>query len=88
MTKKYIVRLSQTERESLEKLVKTGKRGASVINRARILLKADEEQENGGWRDQEIKEALDTSIRTIERLRQRFVGNDSEVVVSRKACQI
>lgn len=82
MTKKYIVRLSQTERESLEKLVKTGKRAASVINRARILLKADEEQENGGWRDQEIKEALDISIRTIERLRQRFVEDGLDAALT------
>ena len=54
MAKKYVVRLSQTERESLEKLVKTGKRAASTINRGRILLKADEEQEKGGWRDLDI----------------------------------
>lgn len=81
MLKKYIVRLSQAERKSLEKVVRRGKSSASTINRARILLKADEEQENGGWRDQDIKEALDISIRTIERVRQRFVEEGLEAVL-------
>lgn len=81
MVKKYVVRLSQTERESLEKLVRRGKSSASSINRVRILLKADENQENGGWQDQEIKKALDISIRTIERVRQRFVEEGLEAVL-------
>jgi hypothetical protein len=37
MVKKYIVSLSEVERESLEQLVKTGKRAAYTINHARIL---------------------------------------------------
>ncbi len=49
MVKKYIVSLSEVERESLEQLVKTGKRAAYTINHARILLKADQNQVNGSW---------------------------------------
>ena len=41
MPKKYIVDLSQGERESLKKLATTGKQAAYKINHARILLKAD-----------------------------------------------
>ncbi|MGF1570792.1 MAG: helix-turn-helix domain-containing protein [Nodosilinea sp.] len=73
MVKKHIVRLSEAERQSLEQIVMTGKRSASTINHARILLKADSQHPQGSWRDQEIKDALDISIRTIERVRQRFV---------------
>jgi transposase len=73
MVKKYVVSLSEAERHSLEQIVTTGKRSASTINHARILLKADSQQPSGGWRDQDIKDALDISIRTIERVRQRFV---------------
>lgn len=73
MVKKYIVSLSEAERQELEQMVKTGKRAAYTINHARILLKADRNQANGSWRDQEIKEAFGMSIRTIERVRQRFV---------------
>lgn len=73
MVKKYVVSLSEAERQSLEQIVTTGKRSASMMNHARILLKADSQQPTGSWRDQDIKDALDISIRTIERVRQRFV---------------
>ncbi len=38
---KYIVRLTTEERTELEDLIHTGKRAASVLIHARILLKAD-----------------------------------------------
>ena len=79
--KKYIVRLTEAEREFLENLVKKGKSAASKINRGRILLKADENQEKGGWTDKNIGEALDISIRTIERARQRFVEEGLEAAL-------
>lgn len=81
MVKKYIVSLSEAERESLEQLVKTGKRAAYTINHARILLKADRNQANGSWRDQDIKDAFDISLRTIERVRQRFVEEGLEAAL-------
>jgi len=81
MVKKYIVSLSEVERQSLEQLVTTGKRAAYTINHARILLKADSNQANGSWRDQDIKDAFDISIRTIERVRQRFVEDGLEVAL-------
>lgn len=73
MVKKYIVNLSEPERQYLEQFTKTGKHAAYQINHARILLKADCNQSNGSWRDTAIKEALDVSLRTVERVRQRFV---------------
>ena len=38
---KYIVRLTAEERMQLTELISTGRRAASVLARARILLKAD-----------------------------------------------
>jgi transposase len=72
--KKYIVKLTDEEREKLEKMVSRGKRSAKKILRARILLKADEE-----WADEQIAEALDVNVRTIERIRKQLVekGFDS-----------
>jgi len=81
MVKKYIVSLSEEERQSLEQIVTTGKRAAYTINHARILLKADRNQPQGSWRDQDIKEALDISLRTIERVRQRFVKEGLEAAL-------
>lgn len=73
MVKKYIVTLSEEERQFLEQFTTTGKHAAYQINHARILLKADRNQPDGSWCDVAIKEALDISWRTIERGRQRFV---------------
>lgn len=78
MVKKYVVSLSAEERQSLEAMVTTGKRAAYTINHARILLKADRNAPNGSWCDTDIKDALDLSLRTIERVRQRFVEEGLE----------
>ena len=39
--RKYIVKLSDEERERLNTLIQTGKHGARQVLKARILLKAD-----------------------------------------------
>ena len=78
MPKKYIVDLSEEERQSLEKLATTGKHSAYKIIHARILLKADINQADGGWSDSAISKALDLSTSTIVRVRQRFVESGFE----------
>ena len=59
-----------------------GEAAAAKINHARILLKANLNQEDRGWSDQAISQALKISTRTIERVRQRFVeeGLDSALI--------
>lgn len=76
--KKYIVSLTENERQILQELTQKGKAAARKMNHARILLKADINQKNGGWNDQRISQALDISGRTIERVRQRFVEEGLE----------
>lgn len=81
MVKKYIVTLTEEEGQYLEQFTTTGKHAAYQINHARILLKADRNQPNGSWRDEDIKAAFDMSIRTIERVRQRFVEEGMEAAL-------
>ena len=66
--KKYHVDLTAAERDELLRLSRSGKTSGRKLTRARILLKADEQ-----WGDEEIAEAVGTSIATIERTRHRFV---------------
>ena len=40
--KKYVVELTADEREQLHKLISAGSASARMLNRARILLKADD----------------------------------------------
>lgn len=85
--KKYIVCLSADERQPLEKLTTTGRAPAYQVIHARILLKADTHQAGGGWTDKAISQALDVSISTIERVRQRFVEQSLEQALGRKVQQ-
>jgi hypothetical protein len=55
MVKKYIVTLTDQEREKLQQITKKGKHPAYMVNHARILLKADTSQPDGGWTHQRWK---------------------------------
>lgn len=76
MRKKYVVELTQEERERLLKLIRAGEAPARKLNRARILLKADRGEHAGGAgptpSDREIAEMLETSTDTVGRVRERF----------------
>jgi transposase len=82
--KRYVVRLSEEERATLEATVSKGKRPASEILKARILLKADVSEAGEGWSDQRIVQALDTSLSTVYRTRQRLVEQGMDAVLQRK----
>lgn len=67
MKKLYHVKLSAEERAELIDLSSKGKTSARKLNRARVLLLADE-----GKRDQEIRDAVGVKASFVERTRQRF----------------
>ena len=71
MQKKYIIRLSDGEREVLEKLVKKFKGTSQKVRRAQVLLKAD--ADGPAWIDSRIAEAFGCRRQTVETLRRRFV---------------
>ena len=82
--KKYVVRLSAEERQTLEALISKGKHPAAQVLKARILLKADVSEAGEGWSDSRIVKALDVSPATIYRTRQRLVEEGFEAVLLRK----
>src|SRR6516165_10604060 len=82
--KKYLVTLTGDERECLAGLLSAGKRSALALARARILLKADQADGGPAWPDDRIGEALDCGLRTVERVRQRFVERGLEAALGRK----
>ena len=70
MQKKYIVRLSGEERDTLKELIKKLKGTSQKVRRAQILLKADA---NGpSWSDDRIADAFSCRTRTVEKVRQRL----------------
>ena len=70
----YKVTLAEDEREQLRKMLTSGKAAARKLNHARILLYADESAEGLRRTDQEIAAALGAGLRTVARVRQRFVA--------------
>ena len=82
--KKYLVTLTADERTYLSELTRTGKTAAYKLTHARILLKADQAEGGPAWPDEQIAQALEVSVATIERLRQRFVEQGLEATLSRK----
>jgi transposase len=80
--KKYLVTLTDDERQQLEHLLAKGKAAVRTLRHAQALLKADQAV---GWKDADIAEAFALSVRTIERLRQRFVEEGFEAALKPKA---
>jgi len=66
--KVYVVELTDDERHALHVLIRGGTAKARMVNRAQILLHAEE-----GKADGEIAAALHTSESTVGRIRKRFV---------------
>jgi hypothetical protein len=82
VNKKYVVELTNEERERLSKLVSSGTAPARMLNRARVLLKADAAGSDA-WTDGRIAEALDTSVTTVGRARKRFCRQGLEAALER-----
>lgn len=82
--KKYRVTLTDEERQGLLGLIAAGKVAAKKLAHARILLKADAAPGGPAWADERIAEAVEVSVATVERVRQRFVELGLEAALMRK----
>jgi transposase len=86
--KKYVVELTQDERQHLYKLISAGSASARMLNRARILLKADQGKhadEGEPLLDREIAPMLETSTATVQRVRERFCSQGLDAALERSA---
>lgn len=83
MRKLHRIDLTPTQRAELLALTQSGASPARVQTRARILLKADQGPAGPGWTDARIAEALETSARTVARLRRAWTV-DGLAAIARK----
>jgi hypothetical protein len=79
MIKKYIVRLSEQERQTCHSVVKKLNGGSQKVRRAQILLQTD--ADGPAWTDAQIAEAFHCRIQTIENLRKRCVTESFELAL-------
>ena len=84
VNKKYIVELTGGERDKLKAMTKKGKSSAQAVLKARILLKTDQSAEGEAWLDREICEALDTNMKMVNRVREKFVSEGFDATFQRK----
>lgn len=71
--KKYIVELTSEERSGLKDIIKAERMAAHKRRHARIMLKADQGPQGPAWKDADIANAFDCTIKSVERLRKRLV---------------
>ena len=77
--KKHVVDLSDEERRTLDWFIKTGERKAEDINRARILLKADD-----GLTDAQISEHVGCHWKTAYNTRKAYTERGLAAIHRRK----
>ena len=79
MPKKYIVRLTDVERDTLKQVVAKLNGSSQKVRRAQVLLKAD--ADGPGWTDARIADAFGCRTKTVENIRERFVTEGFEVTL-------
>ena len=82
MNKKYIVRLSDEERQQLIELTTTGKAAAYRIKHAHMLLQVDADGPNQA--DHDVAKTFHSHVNTVRNVRQRFVEQGLEAALARK----
>ncbi len=80
--KKYIVRLTDSERDICCEVIRKLKGTSQKVRRAQMLLKAD--TGGPGWTDARIADAFSCRTKTVENVRQRFVELGFEQTLNRK----
>jgi hypothetical protein len=79
MLKRYIVRLTDEERETLKQVIDSPKGSSQKRRRAHVLLKAD--ADCPAWTDAEIAEAFGCRTQTVENIRHRLVTEGFELTL-------
>ena len=80
MLKKFIVRLSDAERQTLEQIVRKLNGSSQKVRRAQVLLKAD--ADGPAWTDATIAEAYGCRTKTVENIRERLVTEGFDVTLN------
>jgi transposase len=81
MAVRYIIELTDEERDKLKEIISKNKANRATIVNAYILLRSDVVC---GWLYDEIAQAYDVSTKKVEFVRKRFVEEGLEAALSRK----
>ena len=85
MNKKYIIRLTNEERQTCTEVIKKLQGTSQKVRRSQILLKAD--ADGPAWIDLRIAEAFNCRVQTVETLRKRLITEGFELALNGKKRQ-
>ena len=80
ISKKYVVRLTDEERQTLHQVIGKLKGTSQKVRRAQVLLKSD--ADGPDWTDAKIAEAFGCRTRSVENIRERFVTKGFELTLN------
>jgi transposase len=81
---KYIIHLSKAEREELMTIVNKGSHTSQTFRVAYVLLNCDEGKYSEKVTNDQISKVLKIGMRTIDRVKKRFVEEGMEAALERK----
>lgn len=85
MSIRYRVTLTQEERKQLTEIIHKGKHTSQAYRNAYILLNTDKGEFSSYVTNAEISKVLKVGMRTIDRVKKRFVEEGFEACLQRKA---
>lgn len=84
---RYRVTLTHEEREQLRQIIKKGNHNSKKVRRALILLNCDEGENGKKSTNEQIAKILNVGLRSVERVKKRFVEEDFEVALNGRESQ-
>ena len=81
---KYKVTLTKEEREELGSIINKGRHTSQKFRNAYVLLNCDEGEYSEKATNSEISKILKVGMRTIDRIKKRFVEDGFDAILGRK----
>jgi hypothetical protein len=81
---KYIIDLSDEQRNQLQQIAKNGQAPAKKILHAQMLLLSDIGNPEAGWTDEQISSAIGVHPYTVARVRKKYVTQGVAPALNRK----
>lgn len=82
---KYIIHLTKLEREELLTIINMGSHTSQTFRSAYILLNCDEGKYSEKVTNEQVSKVLKIGMRTIDRVKKRFIEEGLEATLERKA---
>lgn len=81
---KYIIHLTKSEREELMSIIDKGSHTSQTFRNAYILLNCDKGKHAAKVTNEQISTVLKVGMRTIDRVKKRFIEDGMEATLERK----